>query len=51
MLGLTTLGTCWSGRVDKKCKAGKIIFLYYSYTIYSATQTAAILKGDVLAFA
>lgn len=39
-----------SGR-GSKCKAGKFIFLYYSYTIYSATQTAAILGGSMLAFA
>lgn len=32
-------------------KAGKVIFLYYSYTVYSATQTAAILGGNMLAFA
>ena len=35
-----------------KCKADKIMFLYYSYTVYSATQTAAILgEGNMLAFA
>lgn len=39
-----------SGR-GSKFKAGKFIFLYYSYTIYSATQTAAILGGSMLAFA
>lgn len=34
MLGLTP-GTCLSGRVGQKCKAGKIIFLYYSYTQFT----------------
>lgn len=43
--------TCLEGRMAQNAKFAISYFLYYSYTIYSATQTAAILDRKKLAFA